>query len=86
MATQPSHSQFLQPATCVEARDMEFKTQDDGDKPSRYAIGVLDAAFSKGLSDISTINPHVVRKNLKPKSKGAYNQEWRVWGGYCRPP
>jgi hypothetical protein len=44
---------------------------------------VVEAALFDGLStDLSDIDPHLVRRNLRPNSKKAYAREMEIWSAY----
>ncbi|KAL2015888.1 hypothetical protein VTK56DRAFT_4663 [Thermocarpiscus australiensis] len=50
---------------------------------SSYGCGVIEAALLDGLStDLSDIDPHPVRRNLRPNSKKAYAREMEIWTAY----
>ncbi|KAI0443369.1 hypothetical protein F4803DRAFT_515037 [Xylaria telfairii] len=51
--------------------------------PLSYGSRVVEAAILDGLStDLSHIDPHRVRRQLKPKSKDAYAREMEIWNAY----
>ncbi|RYP14043.1 hypothetical protein DL767_010440 [Monosporascus sp. MG133] len=50
---------------------------------SSYGRGVVEAALLDGLpTELSGIDPHPVRRNLKPNSKKAYLREMEIWNAY----
>jgi hypothetical protein len=50
------------------------------EKYAEYGTRVLQKALSSGrLADKNTLDPHKVRKPLKPKSKDAYFRVYAVW-------
>ena len=52
---------------------------------SSYGRGVVEAALLDGLSsDLSDIDPHPVRKNLRPNSRKAYSREMDIWNAYVQ--
>jgi hypothetical protein len=58
--------------------------QNDGsslfEKYAEYGTRVLQKALNSGrLADRETLDPHKVRKHLKPKSKDAYSRVYAVW-------
>ena len=69
---------------CPDMPNMASTEPPDKESYREYVVGVLDRAISNGLSDRSTISPHVVRRNLRSNSKSAYilvMVVWREWQG-----
>lgn len=69
--------------SCTLFSKMSVQTQSDEGLTS-YGAGVVQAALLDGLPmDLSGIDPHPVRRNLRPNSKKAYAREMEIWTAYA---